>query len=274
MLEDCRALAQAGAGVIGIHEDRRTARLSVLALAGLIAESCSAEPLAHYTCRDRSLFGMISDLLGAAASGVRNVLLLTGDPPGAAPYPDYRSVVDVDSIGLTNVVTAMNRGVDPSGNDIGPPPGFVAGVALRQGTRDPAREVGRFHWKVDAGARFAVTQPVFDADHLLEFLAGIWDGDRGPAPGMAMAAPDPGSPWWPRSSRSGRSATRTFSRTRCRAWCCRTGWWSGCGGRRPAVRITPPRKGSRSRGRRWRRWRAKWRAWRSPRTGDRGWRRR
>ena len=85
---------------------------------------------------------MIGDLLGAAAAGVRNVLLLTGDPPGAAPYPDYRSVVDVDAIGLTNVVTAMNSGVDPSGNDIGPPPGFVVGVALRQGARDPAPRTG------------------------------------------------------------------------------------------------------------------------------------
>lgn len=179
MLKDCDALAQAGADVIGIHEDRRTARLSVLALAGLIANSCPAEPLAHYTCRDRTLFGMISDLLGTAASGVRNVLLLTGDPPGAAPYSDFRSVVDVDSIGLTNVVTAMNRGVDPSGNDIGPPPGLVVGVALRQGTRDPARERSRFHWKVDAGAHFAVTQPVFDSEHLLEFLAGTGDGGPG-----------------------------------------------------------------------------------------------
>ena len=197
MLNDCRALAEAGADVIGIHEDRRTARLSVLALAGLIGTSCTAEPLAHYTCRDRTLFGMISDLLGAAASGVRNVLLLTGDPPGAAPYPDYRSVVDVDSIGLTHVVTAMNRGVDPSGNDIGPPPGFVVGVALRQGTRDPARELGRFRWKVDAGAHFAVTQPVFDAEHLLEFLAGIGDGGRGPGDGGGGPGDGGGGPGIP-----------------------------------------------------------------------------
>ncbi len=179
MLDDCRALAGAGAAVIGIHEDRRTARLSVLAAAGLISDACPAEPLAHYTCRDRTLFGMISDFLGAAAAGVRNILLLTGDPPGGAPYPDFRSVVDVDSIGLTNVVTAMNRGVDPSGNDIGPPPGFVVGVALRHGARDPSRELSRFHWKVDAGAHFAITQPVFDVEHLLDFLAGIGTGGPG-----------------------------------------------------------------------------------------------
>ncbi len=188
MLDDCQVLARAGADVIGVHEDRRTARLSVLALAGLIADACPVEPLAHYTCRDRTLFGMISDLLGAAASGVRNLLLLTGDPPGAAPYPDFRSVVDVDSIGLTNVVTAMNRGVDPSGNDIGPPPGFVVGVALRQGTRDPDRELGRFRWKVEAGAHFAVTQPVFDAEHLLGFLAAMGDGGPG-VPVLAAIQP-------------------------------------------------------------------------------------
>ena len=189
-LDDCRALARAGAGAVGIHEDRSGARLSVPALAGLISRSCPAEPVAHFTCRDRTLFDLISDLLGAAAAGVRNVLLLTGDPPGAAPYPDYRSVIDVDSIGLVNVVSAMNRGVDPSGNDIGPPPGFVAGVALRQGARDAARERSRLRWKVEAGARFAVTQPVFDADHLLAFLAGVGDGGRGPGiPVLAAIQP-------------------------------------------------------------------------------------
>ena len=131
---------------------------------------------------------MISDLLGAAASGIRNILLLTGDPPGAAPYPAYRSVVDVDSIGLTNVVTALNRGVDPAGNDIGDPTGFVVGVALRQGARDPESELGRFRWKVDAGAHYAITQPVFDVEHLLAFLAGI--GDDGPGiPVLAAIQP-------------------------------------------------------------------------------------
>ncbi len=179
LLQDCRALAEAGADVVGIHEDRRTARLSVLATATLIAKGCPAEPIAHYTCRDRTLFDMISDLLGAAASGVRNILLLTGEPHGGAPYPAYRSVVDVDSIGLTNVVTALNRGVDPAGNDIGDPTGFVVGVALRQGARDPESELGRFHWKVDAGAHYAITQPVFDVEHLLGFLAGIGDGGPG-----------------------------------------------------------------------------------------------
>ena len=172
LLRDCRALAAAGADLIAVHEDRGAARLGVFAAAAMIARSCpGVEPLVHYTCRDRKLSRMMSDLLGAAATGLHNVLLLTGDPPGPAPYPDYRSVVDVDSIGLTNVVTGLNAGVDPSGNDLGDPAGFVVGVALNQSAPDRTRELGRYHWKVDAGADFAVTQPVFDADQLLGFLA-------------------------------------------------------------------------------------------------------
>ena len=174
LVEDCRALAAAGAHVIAIHEDRGGARLDVLATASVIARTCpGAEPLVHYTCRDRKLPRMMSDLLGAAATGLHNLLLLTGDPPGPGPYPDYRSVVDIDSIGLTNVVTGLNTGVDPSGSEIGGSAGLVTGVALNHTARDRERELGRFHWKVDAGADFAVTQPVFDAAQLRGFLAEI-----------------------------------------------------------------------------------------------------
>ena len=174
LVRDCRALASAGADLIAVHEDRGSARLDVLATAAIIARSCpGVEPLVHYTCRDRKLSRMMSDLLGAAATGLHNVLLLTGDPPGPGPYADYQSVVDVDSIGLTNVVTGLNAGVDPSGNEIGSPAGFVVGVALNQSARDRTRELGRLHWKVDAGADFAVTQPVFDVDQLHGFLAEI-----------------------------------------------------------------------------------------------------
>ena len=174
LVGDCQTLAAAGVDLIAVHEDRGGARLGVFAAAALIARSCpDAEPLVHYTCRDRKLSRMMSDLLSAAATGLHNVLLLTGDPPGPAPYPDYRSVVDVDPIGLTNVVTGLNAGVDPSGNDLGEPARFVVGVALNQAARDRSRELTRFHWKVDAGADFAVTQPVFDVGRLREFLAGV-----------------------------------------------------------------------------------------------------
>ena len=174
LVDDCRALAAAGANVIAIHEDRGGARMDVFPTAAIVARSCpGTEPLVHYTCRDRKLPRMMSDLLGAAAAGLRNVLLLTGDPPGPGPYPDYRSVVDIDSIGLTNVVTGLNAGVDPSGGEIGGSAGFVTGVALNHTARDREFELRRFHWKVDAGADFAVTQPVFDASLLREFLAEI-----------------------------------------------------------------------------------------------------
>ena len=177
LVRDCRALAAAGANLIAVHEDRGGARLDVLATAAIIARSCPGpEPLVHYTCRDRKLPRMMSDLLGAAATGLHNVLLLTGDPPGAGPYPDYRSVVDLDSIGLANVVAGLNTGVDPSGNRIGGPAAFVAGVALNHTARDREGELRRLHWKVDAGADFAVSRPVFDPAQLRGFLAEAEQG--------------------------------------------------------------------------------------------------
>jgi methionine synthase / methylenetetrahydrofolate reductase (NADH) len=141
------------------------------------------ETVFHYTCRDRNMLGMLSDLLGAAAGGLRNVLVVTGDPPTMGPYPDSTAVFDIDSIGLTNLLHRLNQGLDPGGNSIGEPTRFVVGVALNQGA-DLEKELERFAWKLDAGADFAVTQPVFDASQLERFLkrakprvpviAGIW----------------------------------------------------------------------------------------------------
>jgi homocysteine S-methyltransferase len=132
------------------------------------------------------MLGMLSDLLGAAAGGIRNLLLVSGDPPVQGPYPDSTAVFDIDSIGLTNMVDGLNRGVDPGGGEVvGGPTSFVVGVAANPGAVDLAREVERFRWKVEAGADFAITQPVFDPDALERFLeltrswpipviAGIW----------------------------------------------------------------------------------------------------
>jgi len=173
LLSRCRRLARAGAGFAVVHEDRTAARMSAPAAAALVARSDAAEPAAepvlHYTCRGRTLPAMIADLLGAAASGVRNLLLDTGGLPVGVPAGSG-ATVDIDSIGLANVVAGLNAGRDPSGNETGEPAGFVAGVVLSQGARDRARELERFRWKVDAGAAFAVTRPVFDAEHLLAFL--------------------------------------------------------------------------------------------------------
>jgi homocysteine S-methyltransferase len=128
--------------------------------------------------------GMLSDLLGAAAGGLRNVLIVTGDPPTMGPYPDSTAVFDIDSIGLTNLIHRLNRGLDPGGNTIGEPTRYVVGVALNQGSHDLERELERFTWKVEAGADFAVTQPVFDPEQLervierlqtrVPIIAGIW----------------------------------------------------------------------------------------------------
>jgi homocysteine S-methyltransferase len=128
---------------------------------------------------------MQSDLLGAHCLGLRNLLVITGDPPKLGDYPDATAVFDVDSIGLTNVVTRLNHGEDVGGNAIGNPTAFCVGVGINPGASDLDREVSRFEWKVDAGAEFAVSQPVFDVEQFLSFLdrirhvripilAGIW----------------------------------------------------------------------------------------------------
>ena len=130
------------------------------------------------------MLGMLSDLLGAAAAGLRNLLIVTGDPPRMGPY-ESAAISEIDSIGLTNVVYRLNHGLDPGGNAIGEPTRFVIGVAVNQAATDRERELSRLHWKVDAGAEFMVTQPVFDVDQLAAFLksaekdrlpvvAGLW----------------------------------------------------------------------------------------------------
>jgi len=136
----------------------------------LIEREVDIETIVHYPCRDRNMTRMISDLLGAAAAGLNNLLLVTGRPPATGPYPDSTASLDIDSIGLTNVVHGLNRGVDPGGNTIGVPTRFVIGVRVSQVAVDQDREAGRLNWKVDAGADFVVTQPVFDAGRLRSFL--------------------------------------------------------------------------------------------------------
>src|SRR5207244_5484649 len=136
----------------------------------LIEQQVSIETFTHYACRDSNLLGMLSDLLGAAAIGLRNLLIITGDPPKMGPYPDATAVFDIDSIGLTNLVRNLNRGLDPGGNAIGAPTRFAIGVGVNPAAIDPAHELRRFEWKVEAGAEFAITQPVFDAAELEKFI--------------------------------------------------------------------------------------------------------
>jgi methionine synthase / methylenetetrahydrofolate reductase(NADPH) len=172
LLDAARRAAAAGATAVTLVDaPRGLHRMASLAASGLVLRDAGVEPVMHYTCRDRNMMGMLSDLLGAAAAGVRNLLLVSGDPPVQGPYADATSVFDIDSIGLTNVVAGLNRGVDPGGASVGGATPFVIGVALNPGAVDRERELARFRWKVEAGADFAVTQPVFGAEALAAFLA-------------------------------------------------------------------------------------------------------
>jgi len=181
MIEQCRTLQEAGVDAVNILDSARAqGRMGVLPAALIVQREVGLETVFHYTCRDRNMLGMLSDLLGAAAGGLRNVLIVTGDPPAMGPYPDSTAVFDIDSIGLTNLVRRLNQGLDPGGNPIGEPTRFVVGVALNQGA-DLEHELERFAWKVEAGADFAVTQPVFDAGQLERFLGRV----RAPIPVIA-----------------------------------------------------------------------------------------
>ena len=186
MLADVRRLKEAGVDAVNVPDGPRAqSRMGALLTSVLIEQQVGIETVTHYACRDRNLLGMLSDLLGASAIGLRNLLVITGDPPKMGPYPDATAVFDIDSIGLTNLVRNLNRGLDPGGNVIGAPTRFAIGVGVNPAALDLAHEVHRFEWKVDAGAEYAITQPVFDPVQLERFLeatrhvripiiAGIW----------------------------------------------------------------------------------------------------
>ncbi|MCC7134082.1 MAG: bifunctional homocysteine S-methyltransferase/methylenetetrahydrofolate reductase [Gemmatimonadales bacterium] len=174
MFEQCRALKAAGVDAVNVPDGPRAQSRMGALLSGLMIErETGLESVVHYACRDRNLLGMLSDLLGAAAAGLRNLLLVTGDPPKMGPYPDATAVFDIDSIGLTNLVAQLNRGLDPGKNPIGKPTNFVIGVGVNPAAFDLDREVRRLAWKVEAGAEFAITQPVFDLAQLDRFLAAV-----------------------------------------------------------------------------------------------------
>ena len=174
VIERARALKIRGVDAINIPDGPlSSARMSAVSLAVLIEQQAGVETVLHYACRDRNLLGMQSDLLGAHAMGLRNVLLVTGDPPKLGDYPKATGVFDVDSIGLTNVVARLNRGTDVGGQAIGRPTGFHIGVAVNPTALDMEQEYRRFVYKVEAGAEFAVTQWTFDASALEAFLKRI-----------------------------------------------------------------------------------------------------
>jgi methionine synthase I (cobalamin-dependent)/5,10-methylenetetrahydrofolate reductase len=174
MFDQCRALKAAGVDAVNVPDGPRAQSRMGALLSGLMIErEVGLETVVHYACRDRNLLGMLSDLLGAAAAGLRNLLLVTGDPPKMGPYPEATAVFDIDAIGLTNLVARLNRGLDPGGNPIGVPTKFAIGVGVNPAASDSDRELRRLHWKVEAGAEFAITQPVFDLDQLDRFLKQV-----------------------------------------------------------------------------------------------------
>jgi homocysteine S-methyltransferase len=185
-IEGARLLAQLGVHAINVPDSpRASARMSAQSLCIQIQQHTGIETILHYTCRDRNILSIQSDLLGASSIGLRNILCVTGDPPKLGNYPDATAVFDVDAIGLVNMVQRLNHGLDIGSNSIGASTNFTIGVAANPGVRDIDQEVRRFQYKVEAGAEYAITQPVFDLRLLEEFLkriegfripviAGVW----------------------------------------------------------------------------------------------------
>jgi len=185
-VDGAKFVKSVGVDAVNIPDSpRASARMSNQALSLLIQREVGIEAILHYTCRDRNVLCIQSDLLGAAAVGIKNLICITGDPPKMGNYPDATAVFDVDAIGLVNIVHNLNRGLDLGGNPIGTGTGFVIGVGANPGLTDLDEEVRRFEYKVEAGAEYAVTQPVFDLRLLENFVrriehcripvvAGIW----------------------------------------------------------------------------------------------------
>jgi len=185
-VEGAKFLKAAGIDAINIPDSpRASARMSNMALCLLVQQQAGIETVLHFTCRDRNVLSMQSELLGAYSTGLHNLICITGDPPKLGNYPDATAVFDVDAIGLVNIVHNLNHGLDVGGNPIGSGTKFMIGVGANPGMVNIDEEVRRFEYKVEAGADFAVTQPVFDValleqflrrvdHHRIPVLAGIW----------------------------------------------------------------------------------------------------
>jgi homocysteine S-methyltransferase len=185
-IEGARLCAAHGIDCINVPDGpRASARMSAQVTCQLIQQYAGIEAVLHFCCRDRNLLGIQSELLGAYAVGIRNLICITGDPPRMGSYPSATAVFDVDSIGLINIVSNLNRGLDIGGNPMGSKAELLIGVGANPGAINLDEEMRRFEWKVQAGAEDVVTQPVFDLDMLERFLrqiertkvpviAGIW----------------------------------------------------------------------------------------------------
>ena len=186
-INKAKTCAYHGVDAINIPDGpRASARVSPMIAASVIQREAGIEAVLHYTCRDRNLLGMQSDILGSVAAGLNNFLVITGDPPKSGDYPEVTGVFDVDAIGLTRVVHNLNMGRDFGGNPISPPTAIFTGVGANPCAVSPELELERYRRKIEAGAEFAITQPVFDPEALLKFMdkasgfgsipviAGVW----------------------------------------------------------------------------------------------------
>jgi homocysteine S-methyltransferase len=184
-IEGAKLCAANGIDCINIPDGpRASARMSAQVACQLIQQNAGLEAVLHFCCRDRNILGIQSELLGAHAVGVRNLICITGDPPRMGSYPDATAVFDVDSIGLVNIVSGLNRGLDIGGNPMGSQTSLLIGVGANPCALNPEEELRRLEWKIKAGAEFIVTQPVFDLDQLDKFIrraqpgipviAGVW----------------------------------------------------------------------------------------------------
>jgi len=173
-IEKAREMYYFGIDAINIPDGpRASSRMSAASLALQIQNQVGIDTILHFVCRDRNVIGMQSDLMGYYALGLKNILAITGDPPKLGSYPDATAVFDVDSIGLVNIINRLNHSQDVAGNPIGNPTGYTIGVGADPGAVDLDNEIKRLEWKIQAGAEYVVTQPVFDTNTFVNFIEKI-----------------------------------------------------------------------------------------------------
>jgi homocysteine S-methyltransferase len=180
MLAGARLLKEAGVDAVNVADSPMArVRMSALALCFLVQTEVGVETILHFTTRDRNLMGLQSDLLGAHALGVRNILALTGDPPSLGDYPNATAVYDIDSTGLAKVLHSMNEGTDALGSPIGMQASFTIAVAVDPTRDDLPQEADRLRRKIGGGADLVMTQPIYEMATWRDFLR-IYEERHGP----------------------------------------------------------------------------------------------